>query len=319
MSKYLEAILSVMTFTSEQSPLTLAEIGERLAARGLKPNRTTIMRTLKREGFDSEGSSPVKYFMNREVRNKVSVSFTPEEIQTLALILKFQQESNTTYISGMATNILTKILKTFSDENENLLKKSLDQFYFTSGIEGLPKSPDNELFKNLMHALKQRLSFECLYDSPYKKSSRKRHFLPLKMIYVSKTPYIYCKDLDDQKYKTLKIIRIKNLKLSEDRDESLINENEIENILKQGFGAFTGEQEISDITILIEKKSKFETYLMENMIHKSQKVNHSKGHVKLELRCPVSEELVRLLIGFKADIHEIKQPDFLDVSLSNGI
>lgn len=302
MSKYLEPIFSLMALTSEEYPLTIKQIGDRLSARGLKPDRTTILRVLRNPMFDRIDEIPTKYFIGRAVRNKVSISFTPEEIQALALILKSQQESSTTYISGAASDILSKILKTFTHENENLLKNSLDQFHFTSGIEGYPKSPDNEIFKNIMKALKQRNAFECSYHSPYKKSRKKRHFLPLRMIYVSKAPYIFCKDLDDDMYKTLKIIRISDFNVITNKKTVEVDDKEIDQFIKTGFGAFIGDQGEARIIIDLKKGSNFETYLMENMIHKSQKITSAKSSLRLELFCPASGELERLLNGFRDDI-----------------
>lgn len=303
-----QILLAILSRCDESSALSISELHQRLNLQGVDCNRKTVerdMENLSAMGLAQTETSPARFYMSDDYRGEVKLSFTKAELQIMLLSLNALKESGPVYFNQMIDATSSKVLNQLNRGLKADMLNFQEQFLFSSGIQPKTQAFNQEDFDIVLQALRQKISFHCLYSSPYRKDDqiRIRHFTPYLFFLSGLVPYVCCYDLASKSFKNLRISRIEKARLDE---TTAITKylNEARDFVKNGFGAFSSPESVVDIKL--EIKGKFLTFCNEQTLHPTQSLQLLENkHGVLSLSVPVSYELIRLFASFGDDIVKV--------------
>lgn len=294
--------------TDEECALTVTEIHNRL----VKDDVDTCHRTIKRDleemslthKFVSTETTPVRFYCSDEYEPDYQLTFNESELKTMALALRALREVSDSFQKSLCekteTILLSKLPKEIAIDFERLKSYTI----VSPGIRTTAGLENNESYKQVLTALKLEKVIECENHSPYKSASYRttlRTYSPIKLNLVGGEQYLIVKDHSDQEIKRLKICRMKNVKILDqkiDKDTYL----EIEKL--------THSEDLQKYVIHCDEL--MFTLFKEKKIHPSQRTSEENGSFTITFQATPSIEISRYLSGWAKHIKQIEPPEVME-------
>lgn len=260
--------------------------------------------------------SPARYSLLNPSNFKFKTSLNEREIQTIVIALELLKKSTPGPFTRMAKEVELSLSSALDANTAKEMNRLRDLHSVGNSMSGRGKLPHIGEIEILLVALRKARVFECNYSSPYqkdtKKSQAKRRFLPLSLEMFGGSPYLLIQDLDtpDRKIKRIKVFRVSNVKLLDEKHATPSRE-----MLKKWKNAFAGYggPEARHVDIEIIGNSGIQIFFDEQEIHPDQKLTQvSDDHWKLQVSMPISLPIVRLLAGLSPYIESISPSELRD-------
>jgi predicted DNA-binding transcriptional regulator YafY len=302
-------IKRILSHTGQETALSISEIRERLEELGYKETRKNVERDVLdftlAYPLQEVGNNPRRFYFDGDFKMNFELVFDEDQLQTIILALGSLKQMSPSVLKSLCgqveNTLVSKLPSALSKEFEHL--KSISHSAPTALGEG--SEIEEEVFHNVMVALRKGKVFECQYENPEAETvpKRKRRFAPLKLHFAG-VPYIYVYDLDGgENIKILRLSRIHHAKLT---DIDVKSERAEEINLDYVFGGYgRGDEEVIHyaITCLAPMAQRFR----ENRIHASQKIEVlSAGEFRITFSLHDSLEIPRLLAQYGEFITKIE-------------
>lgn len=306
-----QEIYLILKSLDETTAKTLSEIHS-ILFKDFKVERKTVERDLEAMSTThrilSTESYPNRFYAQEGFKVDYQFNFSDAELQTIILALQNLSQTSPDYLRNLCSETETSLIDKLPDPLKVDLKEFKELHHFNYGINGRDQTlwdekNNNESCKVALEALREGKTFTCSYASIDKPESIKkpRHFEPQLFQLTGSIGYLYVRDLSDGKLKNLRMSRITNAKITDQKAKRL-PKKEIKG-LKSSFGGF-GLGDEKTIKITIKCDNHMATAFGERKIHDSQKINPSTNVITLEM-APTTE-IYRLFAGWNDHITEIK-------------
>ena len=295
--------------TDEENALSISELHNRLIKEDVNTCQKTIKRDLEEMSvshkFLSTETTPMRFYCSDEYEPDYQLTFNESELKTMALALQNLKEMSDTFQRSLCEKteaiLLSKLPKEIAKDFEKLKSMTI----VTAPLRGVVGLEDGESYRLVLKALTEERVIQCLNNSPYKdKASRNtvRTFSPIKLNMVGSEQYLMAIDHDDQKLKRLKICRLKNIKiLNQKVDKKSLNDKDLESSI----GGFGGP-EMNVQKYVIHCDELMAILFQEKKMHQSQEVIEENGSYKITFEANPSIEISRYLAGWAKHIHQIE-------------
>lgn len=302
--------------TSEENALSVSEIHNRLIKEDVETCHRTIKRDLEEMSsshkFLSTENMPVRFYCSDDYEPDYQLTFNESELTTMALALHSLMEMADPFQRKLCERteaiLSSKLPKEIAIDFEKL--KSLT--IVSPGIRAVAGIESSEGYKHVLKALKEEKVLQCENHSPYKDEEyrkRIRTFSPLKLNMVGSEHYLFAYDHEDQKIKRLKICRLRNIRILDQK----ISKSHFNNLsdVEASIGGFGGPGE-KVIKYVVECDDLMATLFEEKMIHPTQKVLRKNGKCKITFEANPSIEISRYLSGWSKHIQNVEPQEVMD-------
>ncbi len=308
-----QEIYLILKNCDENSAKTVSEIHKTLEDE-FGVDRKTIERDLNQMSSThrilSTETYPTGYYVEKGFKVDYEFNFSDAELQTIILALQNLYQTSPDYLRELCSQTETSLIDKLPDPLKKDLKEFKELHHFNFGINGRDQTlfdvkNNNESAKVALEALREGKTFTCNYSSIDKPESIKklRHYEPQLFQLTGSIGYLYVRDLSSGEFRNLRMSRITNAKLHDQKAKRL-SKKEIKG-LKSSFGGFgIGQEEIIKIKIKCDKH--MATAFGERVIHESQLIKKLKeNEFLIELEIAPTTEIHRLLAGWSNHILNI--------------
>lgn len=302
--------------TDEETAMTTSEVHKRLEDDNFIVSRKQVERDLK----EMEGAhllfytdtTPVKYFCNEDYEPDYQLTFQESELKTIALALNALSEMSDHFQRTLCEKteeiLLSKLPKELAKEFEKLKSYTVVSPPFRS-VVGME---DSESYRKVLRALKDGKVIRCQNHSPYKDQAYRevyRTFSPIKLNMVGSEQYLFAQDHADKEIKRLKICRLKNMSILEEKiDQSLVEKFDD---LASSIGGYGGPG--TPVTkYAIHCNELMAILFEEKKMHPSQKVQKKGKEYIITFEANPSVEVSRYLSGWAEYITHVEPPEVFD-------
>jgi predicted DNA-binding transcriptional regulator YafY len=290
----------------QDSSLSASEIHQRLVAEQIDIDLRSVRRDLtelsETHGLVSTDSRPERFYSSKDFSLKYKLELSESSLQVLMIALNNLKQTSHEYFHDLTTEAETAILNSLGESFQEELRETKERYYYSYGSSGKPESTSLKDFDKIMQAIRKNKVFTCKNNSPYKDkdyNERRRKFAPYIFILNSGAPYIIAKDMDDLKFKKLRMTRITEVRLT----PSTFEPTDIDQINLEGMIGGYGGLDEPIVDIVIQCSNIVATYFKENIIHQSQVIEKKDDHYLVKLRCSKSKELGRVIKSWGKEIY----------------
>lgn len=308
-----QEIYLILKNCDENSAKTVSEIHKALEDE-FRVDRKTIERDLNQMSSThrilATENYPTGYYVEKGFKVDYEFNFSDAELQTIILALQNLSQTSPDYLRELCSKTETSLIDKLPDPLKKDLKEFKELHHFNFGINGRDQTlfevkNNNESCKVALEALREGKTFTCNYASIDKPESEKklRHYEPQLFQLTGSIGYLYVRDLSNQEFRNLRMSRITNAKLKDQKVKRL-SKKEIKG-LKSSFGGFgIGQEEIIKLKIKCDKH--MATAFGERVIHESQQIKKIKeNEFLITLEMAPTTEIHRLLAGWSNHILNI--------------
>lgn len=301
-----DIIFEYLRHKDHESSLSAGEIHSKLVAEQIDIDLRSVRRDLdelsESHGLVSTETRPERFYASKDFSLKHKLELSESSLQVLMIALNNLKQTSHEYFHDLTTEAETAILNSLGESLQDELRASKERYHYSYGSSGKPESTCLNDFDKIMQAIRHNKIFTCKNNSPYKDkeyNEQRRKFAPYKFILNSGAPYLVVKDMDDKKFKKLRITRISEVRLTpsifEPVDLSTIN---LDGMIG-GYGGLNEKIENFEITCTVVAA----TYFRENVIHHSQEIiQKDKDTYIVKLKCSPSSELARILRSWGKEV-----------------
>ena len=294
----------------EGSALTINEIHKKLEIEGVKISRKGVTRDIEElstsHGICSTETRPNKFYAFSDFGLKYDLSLSEPTLQALMIALNNLRQTSHNYFHGMTIEAETAILDSLDEKLSQKLRDSKDRYHFECSTAGKPSESDAKDFQTVMRAIRENKVISLKNRSPYQDkeyNEKIREFAPYIFSLSAGIPYLVAKDMNDGKFKRLRLTRVHEVSITEKeftpRD---LCDIDLDPVIG-GFGGF--KEGPSEIRIICS--SNMGTYFKERTIHKSQKVEKLEDDKYLvSFNCAHSREIIRLIASFGGSVKSVE-------------
>lgn len=310
--KRLQQILQMLRGRDEESALSITEVCDELSNQGVSVDARTVRRDFDELSSDygilSTEGYPQRFYLSSDFHFKHQVQFTETELQVLMIALNNLKHTSDQYFEKVASGIETLILKNLPSQTVKSLNQEKKKYFFDFSIAGKPQSSEEKNFELVLKALRQNQCISCQNVSPYKsaiKQERLRLFAPHRFVLTAGVPYLLVQDLEDKQIKRLRLNRLRNVNILEQKVDHSIKVD-WEKFTHDSLGGYGGEKQlIESVEIICDEVMAIA--FQEKKIHVSQKLTQlSEDQFKLSFKVPVSYEFQRMIASYLPHIYDIQ-------------
>lgn len=303
--------------TSEESAMSVSEMYAALVGKGIKTCEKTVKRDLEKmesthKLFATEEKKGKRYYRDEEYDPDYQLTFHESELITMALALQNLREMSDQFQRSLCERtesiLLGKLPKTVAQDFQKLKSLTIVTAPFRSivGVE------DKESYAKVMKALSESRVIRCRNNSPYKdKEYRKvlRTYSPLKLNMSGSEQYLFAVDHDDWQVKRLKICRLKDLQILDQK----IDKSKMPSVdeLDASIGGYGGPGTPVK-KYVIHCNELMAILFQEKMMHPSQKVEEKNGEFIITFEANPSVEITRYLAGWAEYIDYVEPIDVFE-------
>lgn len=295
---------------SEAEGLQVSDIHERLIKDGTNVSQKTITRDLDEmstsHNIESSLTKPAKYYCSGEFDPEYQLTFSETELLSMALALNSLKEMSDPFQRSLCEKteaiLKGKLPRQTASRFGNL--KSLT--IVSPGIRAIAGVENGEAYKAVLSALESNRKIECENHSPYKDMNyrlEKRKFSPLKLNMVGGEQYLFAIEDADDKIKRLKICRLRNIKVLDEKMDPALRERELTN--QHAIGGY-GDAEMPVTKYVVFCDELMGILFSERMMHPTQKVTKQGDEYVITFECNPSQEISRYLAGWAKHIRSIE-------------
>lgn len=309
-----QEIYLILKSLDETTAKTLSEIHS-ILFKDFKVERKTVERDLEAMSTThrilSTETYPNRFYAQEGFKVDYQFNFSDAELQTIILALQNLSQTSPDYLRDLCSETETSLIDKLPDPLKVDLKEFKELHHFNYGINGrdqtlFDEKNNNESCQVALEALREGKTFTCNYASIDKPESIKklRHYEPQLFQLTGSIGYLYARDLSNGEFRNLRMSRITNANLHEQKAKRL-PKKEIKG-LKSSFGGFgLGDEKTIEIKIKCDKH--MATAFGERRIHDSQKIQKiSPSESVITLEMAPTTEIYRLFAGWYNHITEIK-------------
>lgn len=305
---------------------TASEIAERLNQKNdWSYSRRTIERDLlqmsETHGIVQTHGHPAGYKISPDFNRQYQLRMGEEELQVLALALTVMEKQSPKFLKPLLKFVDVAIATSLPKPMRQELERFKDLCQVRGQPSGISLVSDPIQILLLFEALRKKRVVEGFYESPYDKKRHKqaRKLGPVAIEVFGGSYYLMAEDHDipERPLKRFLLARFKSIKLTDQSFEPKpIPKN-------QGWeSSYSGLNTKDQINVRIDCGHVLGTYLSENEIHASQKVEKSGKDYAVTFSLPMGAPFLRFLAGFAWDIKKLEPKevaDELNVLLQQGI
>ena len=277
-------------------------------------SRKTIERDVEAmaytHGIVQVAGHPAGYKISEDFTRQYNLRFDEQQLQMLALVMAIGAKQSPDFIQP----IVSKIDLTIHAALPKALRMDLEEFRKLCIVRGTPSGRSkiklNDHMEVLCEALRKKKLIVIKYESPYDSTKNKklRKFAPIAIEVFGGTYYLLAEDHDaaDKKVKRLALSRIKEISIT---GEEFKPQKKGPEKFNEAFGGLS-KNELTKLEI--ECGHFLGTYLMENEMHASQKIEKVGKTYRASFEVPMGAPFLRFLAGFSGDIHRIEPKEVAD-------
>lgn len=315
---YLEAVKSAKSVT---------EVMEYVNSKnGWQFNRRAYDRDLKQmtetHGILEVPGHPAGYKVSPDFQRRYTVRLKEEELQALALLLAVGSKQSPDFLRPVVQSLDASLQQALPKDLRSELNRFRDLCVVRGAPSGRSRIPLSGKMAELCEAIRKGQSLRLVYESPYDNSrnKQKRNFGPLALEIFGGTYYLLVIDLDDddRPQKRLHLSRIRSLEVT----NTPYKRTRIENGKWDASFAGLGGDSNEPVEIRVRCGENLGTYLQENEMHKSQKVEGGGRDFVATFRMPAGQAFARFLAGFAWDVKSVEPRELhehLLLLLKNGV
>lgn len=303
-------------FTSEDNSLTVSDIHAKL----IKDDINTSQKTIQRDLMDMSSTHkimatetrPARWYCSAECDLDYELTFSESDLKTIALALRSLREISDTFQRTLCerteATLLSKLPKNIAADFEKLSSYTI----VSPSLRTIAGVESSIAYKTILKALKEERVIRCENHSPYKDESYRkiqRTFSPLKLNMVGGEQYLLVQDHMDNKVKRLKVCRMKNIEIRNEKvDQNLLaNLNDLDMSIG-GYGSPGMESQIYEIYCDELMATLFE----EKKMHPNQVVEKVNGEYVIRFESYQSIEIARYLSGWSKHIRHVNPKSVMD-------
>lgn len=304
-----EAIYQLLS-DCEEHALSATEITERLQDKGIASSRKTITRDLAEMdvsfGICSDGGYPEKFFKSQGHKRDYQLNFSESELQTMILALEGLKIKSSMAVKTLCTRTETILLSKLQEADRANFNHLKSLTIFTPAFRGESDLENPESFKLVMTALKQNKVIRCENNSPYAPVDQEpvaKKYSPLFLNLVGGENYLWVHDHEDNIPKQLKICRLQNIVILDEKVDNRLRKNLGD--INARIGGFGGpNQKVVDYTVRCDRTMAL--LFKERKIHHSQKVIGTGNEWVIKFQANESFEIFRYLAGWAKHIRSLE-------------
>lgn len=309
-----DLILQYLRGLDEASALTITEIAKRIKGEGIKVSARTVRRDIEELSCDygilSTQSYPERFFLSHDYEFNYQINLSEKHLQVLLIALNSFKHTSHNYFEKYTHEIETAFWGMLPDEMTKKMIEEKKHYFFDYSLSGKSEKSNIEDFEKVMRAIREKKIIHCFNNSPYKDpeyNKRRRNFAPFVFALTSGIPYVICRDLDDGEIKRLRVTRMRDVEVSEEKiSEPIPQEIDKLKYSVAGWGSLTDNP--VDVEVICD--SYMARYFKEKKIHQSQNlVQLSENCYQLSFCCNLSHDLIRMLASFGEHIESISPDD----------
>jgi predicted DNA-binding transcriptional regulator YafY len=300
---------------SEEHALKISEIHEHLQSKGILTTQKTIRRDLEdmiiSHKLVTTHSSPIKYYSS-DYKPDFQLTFSEWDITTMLLALSGLKEMSDPFLKNLCMKTETILLSKFPKDSARDFENFKQLTTVTPAFQTESAFESADTYLAVIEALKSGRVIQCQNHSPWKPKAEHeslRVFSPLKLHIVGSEQYLMAMDHQNQQIKRLKICRLRQVKLLDQKvDPELVHQLEKH---QNTIGAFGGPNN----TILkyrIHCDEIMATLFRERRIHSSQSIAEEQGQFVITFETYDSDEIARCLAGWAPHISRVEPPKLAD-------
>jgi predicted DNA-binding transcriptional regulator YafY len=306
-------IFQILCARSEDSALSSKEVHQILLDEGDDIDERTVRRDLSEHMRDFKlletDGKPNRYWAERKNYNpEYELALTADNLFTIFIALDALKNTSPDPMQELCDETLV----TLADAIPESLQESYNYFKLVSqtqeGVSGRSVAKDPKSFNKLITAVIDGSAFSCKIHSPLKDPIEReviRKFYPVFFTFTNNIPYLHALDLEKREFRQLRMTRLVDVKLIEDREDRSKFEEKARKELKASYSGYSG-QNTYDYEIICDQK--MADYFLEKELCENQKVEEILQDTRYKITFTLSkhDQIIRLLAGFGGHIESIR-------------
>lgn len=300
---------------SEEEGLLVSEIHARLITDGTNVSQKTITRDLDEmstsHNIESSLTKPARYYCSGDFDPEYQLTFSETELLSMALALNSLKEMSDPFQRSLCEKTEAILKGKLPRQTASRFGTLKSLTIVSPGIRSIAGIENSEAYKAVLSALEAGKKIECENHSPYKDKAfrvEKRKFSPLKLNMVGGEQYVFAMDDADQKLKRLKICRLRNVRVLEEKMDPVLREKELAN--QHAIGGY-GDTEMAVTKYVVHCDELMGILFSERMMHPTQKVKQKGDGFVITFESNPSQEISRYLAGWAKHIKNVEPPEVM--------